>query len=138
MFRGKLFFEEYLPNDDIEKIEIIRNLNPVRVEAYIKTEAIANNDAYRNLRNVSFWKSNKGPHFAFGVVSAEKFQEKFDKLKEENQLSCSTFVSERNNVFGNYLTTFLLPLGIIIVLWIVISIDFTCLVKFLKLNILQF
>jgi cell division protease FtsH len=114
------FFEKYLPNDDLEKIEIIRNLNPVRIEAYIKTEAIANNDDYKEFRNVSFWKNNNGPHFSFGVVSAEKFQEKFDKLKEENELSCTPFVNERNNVFGNYLTTFLLPLGIIIVLWIVI------------------
>ena len=110
------FFEKILPSGDIDQVDIIRNQN--LVEVYIKRDALDKNE-YREFISDGILSSKNGPHFSFKITSPDRFQDKFDKIKTENDLDCYKKISDRTNMFGEVFS-WLLPIGLLIVFWIFI------------------
>lgn len=103
-----------IANNDIKKIEVIRNLNKVNV--YLKAESI---EKYSELSSGTITKpSTAGPHFYFTIGSLETFEKNMDKAQEklpvENRINL--VFTEHKDWFGE-IFSWILPLIIIVLIW---------------------
>ena len=102
-------------NNDITKIEVVRNLNKVYI--YLKPESI---EKYSELSKGTISKpSTNGPHFYFSIGSLETFESNMDKAQvdtpDANKINV-TF-TEQKDWFGEVFS-WILPFALIILVWV--------------------
>ncbi len=114
----KEFEYNLLDSNGVDKVVV---MDKSVVEVYL-------NDTGKEL---SFYKDNKpktetsvlggprkGPQFYFKILNAEKFQEKLDEWSDE--YPDFTYNIEETNTMGRDLLGWILPIGLMVVIWVVI------------------
>ncbi|MBT8266051.1 MAG: ATP-dependent zinc metalloprotease FtsH [Bacteroidia bacterium] len=109
-------FFEYLEDGDIEKIQIVNNLE---AKVYLTNDA-EQKEVHKNAKSPQLLPmSGQTPNYQFEIGDATLFQEKLEKTIKEEELEVDySFVTEQN-VWGDFLLT-LLPFALIIAVWIFI------------------
>lgn len=103
-----------IQNNDIKKIEVIRNLNKVNI--YLKPESI---EKYSELTSGTITKpSVTGPHFYFTIGSIELFEKNLDNAQENvaEQNKNNPVYTEQKDWFGEVFS-WMLPLILLVVIW---------------------
>lgn len=110
-------FEEFLKNGDVEKVDVI---NKKIAQVYL-TDAAKEKDIHSKEGNTpSFLAPGPNePDYQFEFGDLQLFQNDFQKIKAENDLSTSLNFETDNNVWGDILMG-ILPFVIIIAIWIFI------------------
>ena len=113
------FFNEMVEAGDVDKISIIRN--KLEVEVYISQEALNNNSKYNDVKKPLIGSEvNPGPHYSFKIGSDEYFREKLREAESDLEPSERiTVIYTEAEDCGN-LIGWLLPIGIMILIWIFI------------------
>jgi len=110
-------FEEFLKNGDVEKVDVI---NKKIAQVYL-TDAAKEKEVHSKKGNTpSFLAPGPNdPDYQFEFGDLQLFQNDFQKIKAENNLSTSLNFETDNNVWGDILMG-ILPFVIIIAIWIFI------------------
>ncbi len=116
-----VFFDKMLLAGDIEKIDIIKNKDLVKV--YIKKESIKK-PYYKDLlpKNNSWTAaSEKGPHFQFLVTKAEKFDDELTDfyIKNPDVARVQSYAKNEGDLLAPILN-FILPILVIVLIWILL------------------
>ncbi|MCB0507907.1 MAG: ATP-dependent zinc metalloprotease FtsH [Chitinophagales bacterium] len=74
------FFSKLLPTGDVEKITIV---NKDQVEVYLNLDSLKTKKQYADIKLTKLKSLNKGPHYAFEVISIENFQQKLDAAQKD-------------------------------------------------------
>jgi cell division protease FtsH len=134
----KEFVEEMYSEGDVEKISIV---NKETAEIYITEQALENDTSYKEVKENLWGKDlNEGPHYFFNIGAVENFEEKLEQAKQ-NIISLDTIgkteleqkriiktleekldipiAYENKTNWGGEVLTWLFPILIIVVIWIV-------------------
>lgn len=113
----KVFMEDMLLQKEVEKVNII---NEKGVEIYIKGEFLIN-EKHKDVRKRRFGGSNPGPHYAFQVTDAQKFEEEVRAAEAAAEFSTEEQVEIFAKTRENFLRDafrFLLPIVLLIVIFL--------------------
>jgi AFG3 family protein len=105
--------KEMLASDDIEKIVVV---NKDKAEVFIKEEILQNNDKYEDVRPSGL--SSNGPQYYLNISSAESFEEKLAIAQEGDDEPLYPEFENRTSWMDSL--SWLLPIAILVVVWIVI------------------
>lgn len=116
-----VFFEKMLLAGDVDKVDIIKNKDLVKV--YIKKESITK-PYYKDLlpKNNSWTAaSEKGPHFQFLVTKAEKFDDELTDfyVKNPDVVRVNSFAETEGDLLQPIIS-FILPILVIVLIWILL------------------
>ncbi len=110
------FLYKVLPSHDVEKIEII---NQERVEVFLKKDAL-DKESYKEIKDSNFG-TGEGPHLFFTVSSIDNFDSALrDAQKNFSDDQRVGARSVKRTDWQSSLLTWLLPLSILIIVWIII------------------
>ncbi len=113
------FYQNYLPSDDIAKLIVV---NKERVEVFIKPDALkAKTDQYKEVANNKFGGDNQGPHYYFTIGSIDDFATTLRQAQEDKSADklVSTRYEKRTDWSAGFIS-YLLPILIIVIIWIII------------------
>ncbi len=110
--------KELLPNNYVEKIIIVNN---EKAEVYIKKDKLKD-PKFKKLKEKQGAYFNEGPHYVIIVGSLEAFENKINdintkQLKNENKIE---LINDRRYDWNSLITTWILPFGLLIFLWMFI------------------
>jgi AFG3 family protein len=105
--------KEMLASGDIEKIVVV---NKDKAEVFIKEEILQNNDKYEDVRPSGL--SSNGPQYYLNISSAESFEEKLAIAQEGDDEPLYPEFENRTSWMDSL--SWLLPIAILVVVWIVI------------------
>ncbi len=110
-------FEDFLRNGDVEKVDVI---NKKIAKVYL-TEEAKKKEIHSTKENTPSFLSPgpNDPSYQFEFGDLQLFQEDFQKIKAENNLSANLNFDTESNVWGDILMG-ILPFVIIIGIWIFI------------------
>jgi cell division protease FtsH len=114
------FNQNMLQTEEVDRLVVV---NKEFVEVYIKKDKLSE-EKYKDVATTSFNTSNPGPHYRFKVLSVDDFAKKLDEA--EAQLAQKNPDYQRVQVFPENRTdwfnalSWLLPIIIIVVIWLVI------------------
>ena len=108
------FKEQSLNANDVEKVVI---LNDKRAEVYLK-EDVLTNEKYDFVPETRFNMPNEGPHYFFTVSSGDRFSEQLAQWEEERDTRIE--VSYEDSGSWVDILSWILPFGLIILLWLFI------------------
>ena len=109
-------FFEYAANGDIEKIDIINQ----REALVFLTKDASLKDEHRDASNNSMLSlSSNGPNYRFEIGDLQNFENKLDKLNQDNNLNIEVNFETKKNIWGDIFIS-MLPFIIIIAIWIFI------------------
>ena len=109
-------FFEYAANGDIEKIDIINQ----REALVFLTKDASLKDEHRDTSNNSMLSiSSNGPNYRFEIGDLQNFENKLDKLNQDNNLNIEVNFETKKNIWGDIFIS-MLPFIIIIAIWIFI------------------
>ncbi len=113
------FEQDMLKAHDVEKVVVV---NKETVEIYIKKDRLENEKYKKDgIGETGFGTKDNGPHYFFTIGSVDFFAENMQKaqksFKEEDVVDVQ-YITRRD--WGLELFQWLLPFGIIILIWIVI------------------
>ena len=109
-------FFEYAANGDIEKIDIINQ----REALVFLTKDASLKDEHRDTSNKSMLSlSSNGPNYRFEIGDLQNFENKLDKLNQDNNLNIEVNFETKKNIWGDIFIS-MLPFIIIIAIWIFI------------------
>ncbi len=109
-------FENYMQNGDVEKIDIVNRKN---VKVFLTQEA-KRKEVHSKKKGKSIFPANSSDAtYQFQIGDLGNFEEKFDLIVKENNLSAFKTNSDDNNMLGEILIS-LLPFIVIIGIWIFI------------------
>jgi len=109
-------FETFLRDGDVEKVEII---NRKIAKVYLTKEARGKEIHAKNTGNSFFPSSSSDATYQFEFGDLQNFENSFNQIKEENNLSSKMVWETDSNMWGELLLT-LLPFIVIIGIWIFI------------------
>ena len=109
-------FETFLRDGDVEKVEII---NRKIAKVYLTKEARGKEIHSKNTGNSIFPSSSSDATYQFEFGDLQNFENSFNQIKEENNLSSIMVWETDSNMWGELLLT-LLPFIVIIGIWIFI------------------
>ncbi|HYH55848.1 MAG TPA: ATP-dependent zinc metalloprotease FtsH [Anseongella sp.] len=115
------FMNEMLVSGDVEKVQAYKDGDVYKVDVFIKQESLSNSK-YKDAPASSLG-TNTGPHYAFNVPSFESLEsemEEAQKGRSEAEKIAPSLLSQQNNYFIDFVLTWLLPLGIVILIWILL------------------
>ena len=109
-------FFEYAASGDIEKIDIINQ----REALVFLTKDASLKDEHRDTSNNSMLSiSSNGPNYRFEIGDLQNFENKLDKLNQDNNLNIEVNFETKKNIWGDIFIS-MLPFIIIIAIWIFI------------------
>ena len=109
-------FFEYAANGDIEKIDIINQ----REALVFLTKDASLKDEHRDTSNNSMLSlSSNGPNYRFEIGDLQNFENKLEKLNQDNNLNIEVNFETKKNIWGDIFIS-MLPFIIIIAIWIFI------------------
>ena len=108
------FKEQSLDANDVEKVVI---LNDKRAEVYLK-EDVLTNEKYDFVPERRFNMPNEGPHYFFTVSSGDRFSEQLAQWEDERDTRIE--VSYEDSGSWVDILSWILPFGLIILLWLFI------------------
>lgn len=115
------FMAEMLQSGDVDKVQAYKEGDVTKVEVFIKKERLADAE-YKDAPSSSFG-NNTGPHYFFNVPSFEsldaEMQEAQKELPAADQVA-PRLLTQQNNYFTDLLLTWLLPVGIVILIWVLL------------------
>ncbi len=110
-------FEQYLKEGDVEKIDIV---NDKIVKVYLTQEAKNKQEHTKKEDSPAFLAPGPNdPNYQFEIGDLQNFENSFDTLKRENNLSTERNNRTENNLLGDIIIG-ILPFAIIIGIWIFI------------------
>ncbi|MGS2727364.1 ATP-dependent zinc metalloprotease FtsH [Psychroserpens sp. BH13MA-6] len=109
-------FKEYLRNNDVAKIEIIRNTHVAKV--FLTKEAL-DKEVHKKAKPNNIMPFSPQPNYTFEFGDLQNFENDIDKIINENNSAVEVKYDTDDNLFGNLLIT-LLPFILIIGVWIFI------------------
>ena len=109
-------FFEYATNGDIEKIEII---NQREANVYLTKDASLKDEHRDTSSNSILSFSSNSPNYKFEIGDLQNFENKLDKLNQENGLGIEVNFLTQKNIWGDIFLS-MLPFIIIIAIWIFI------------------
>ncbi|SDG54936.1 ATP-dependent zinc metalloprotease FtsH [Psychroflexus sediminis] len=109
-------FEQFLRSGDVEKINIIKNSRVA--EVYLTAEA-EKEPQHKGTNEDQVFASSGGPDYTFEFGDLQNFENKIEKIKEEQNLDTSIYYDTRSNYFSEILIG-LLPIILIVGIWIFI------------------
>lgn len=113
------FENEYLKQDEVEKLVLVKSNEINTVHVYIKPEALES-EKHNKVRERAFGGGvNPGPHYVIKLISIEGFEEKLKKAQEENGINVPVDVESKKDFWGDILS-WIFPLVIMIAIWIFI------------------
>lgn len=115
------FFENMLLPGDVDKVEIIKNKDLVKI--YIKKDSIKKPYYQKLLQKNNAWTATneKGPHFQFLVPKAEEFDKELSNfyVKNPNVAPVNSFTETEGDLLAPILN-FILPILVIVLIWILL------------------
>lgn len=115
------FLNEMLTTGDISEVKAYKDGEVYKVDVFIKQESLGK-EAYKDAPTSSFGAST-GPHYAFNVPSFEGLESEMEEVQKDlpaGEKISPTLLSQQNNYFIDFILTWLLPLGIVILIWILL------------------
>ncbi|MBR9916044.1 MAG: ATP-dependent zinc metalloprotease FtsH [Algicola sp.] len=109
-------FKEYLRNNDVAKIEIIRNTHVAKV--FLTKEAL-DKEVHKKAKPNNIMPFSPQPNYTFEFGDLQNFENDIDKIINENNSAVEVKYDTDDNLFGNLLIS-LLPFILIIGVWIFI------------------
>ncbi len=109
-------FEDYMRNGDVEKIDVV---NRKIVKVYLTQEAKRKEVHSKKKGNSIFPTNESDANYQFEFGDLQNFENNFNKIKEENNLTTGKENSTDSNMLGEILIS-LLPFIVIIGIWIFI------------------
>lgn len=109
-------FQRYLIDGDIEKIEIV---NRKIAKVYLTPDAAKKEVHQRKKGSTIFPPGPNDPMYQFEFGDLQNFEDRFNQIKEENDLNAYMTFSTESNAWGELLLS-LLPFIVIIAIWIFI------------------
>ncbi|NEV93276.1 ATP-dependent zinc metalloprotease FtsH [Psychroflexus sp. YR1-1] len=109
-------FEQFLRSGDVEKINIIKNS---RVAEVFLTSEAKSKPQHKGSTDDQVFASSGGPDYTFEFGDLQNFENKIEKIKEEQNLDTSVYYDTRSNYFSEILIG-LLPIILIVGIWIFI------------------
>lgn len=109
-------FEQFLQNGDVEKVNIIKNSRVA--EVFLSTEAKSKPE-HKGANNDQVFASSENPDYSFEFGDLQNFENKIEKIKEEQNLNTRVYYDTRSNYFSEILIG-LLPIILIVGIWIFI------------------
>ena len=110
-------FEEFLRNGDVARVVVV---NKREAKIYLTPEALEK-EAHKDVRGdnslISSGASSEIPQYKFELGDLSNFENKFDQIVAENNLTTTREYKTEQNVIGDLLIT-LLPFVLIIGIWI--------------------
>ncbi len=110
----KRFISEMLTSNDVEKVVIVNNGQEYIAEVYLKKEVL-DEEKYSDANKP---KTGKKANYAIKLSDPKYFQESIDKIEEGKDDSQKISVLHDNRQSFSQLVYWLLPIGLIIVLWV--------------------
>lgn len=111
------FFNTYVANGHVERIDIVRNTGEVKVYIY---QQYLDQSLYNDLKsNNLFRKENRGPHLKFKLSTMEGFVEKCEASMDKYDTQFDIKVVDEQNWLVDFLPG-ILPFVIIILIWVFI------------------
>lgn len=114
------FLTEMLASGDVAKVMAYVEGEVVRVEVFLEPDRLQDSK-YKDAPASSFG-DNSGPHYVFNVPSFESLEAEMDEVQKDlptGERVAPTLLNQQTNYFSDLLM-WLLPLGIIIVVWILL------------------
>jgi len=115
------FFENMLLTGDVDKVEIIKNKDLVKI--YIKKDSIRKSYYQKLLPKNNAWTATneKGPHFQFLVPKAEEFDKELSSfyVKNPDVTPVNSFTETEGDLLAPILN-FILPILVIVLIWILL------------------
>ncbi len=109
-------FEDFLREGDVERIDVLNNRN---VKVYLTPDAKTKEKHIQKKGNSIFPANAGDAKYQFEIGNLENFENRFEKIKEENNLSTEIIPVTDSNPMGEILLS-LLPFVVIIGIWIFI------------------
>ncbi|ATA75554.1 MULTISPECIES: ATP-dependent zinc metalloprotease FtsH [Capnocytophaga] len=112
-------FEDFLRNGDVLKITIV---NRKEANVYLTDEALKKEEhkdvrPRGNMLSQTTSAKNESPQYRFELGDLSNFENRFDQIVQENNLTTTRENKTQQNVFSDFLVT-LLPFILIVGLWI--------------------
>lgn len=112
-------FEDFLRNGDVLKITIV---NRKEANVYLTDEALKKEEhkdvrPSGNMLSQTTSAKNESPQYRFELGDLSNFENRFDQIVQENNLTTTRENKTQQNVFSDFLVT-LLPFILIVGLWI--------------------
>ncbi len=107
-------FFKFLKDGDISKVLIIENTSKAKV---FLTKEAQEKDIHKKTKSKSLFPNANAPHYEFTYGSQENFENKFDDIVRDNNLSVEREFDNDTNFIGDIFLT-LLPFIVIIGIWI--------------------
>lgn len=115
------FLTEMLQSGDVSKVQAYTEGEIVKVDVFIEPERLSDSK-YKDAPTSSFGNSS-GPHYVFNVPSFESLEAEMEEAQKEMPASdriAPTLLNQQNNYFTDLILTWLLPLGIVILIWVLL------------------
>lgn len=114
----KKFSNEMLANHDVDHIVVV---NKETAEIFLKADKLKD-PRYKEVANKSIGGGTSGPHYFFNIGSVETFNTNLEKVQEgiAQQDRVTVSYEVRKNWGGDFILNWLVPLGLIVLLWVFI------------------
>jgi len=114
----KKFSNEMLANHDVDHIVVV---NKETAEIFLKADKLKD-PRYKDVANKSIGGGTSGPHYFFNIGSVETFNTNLEKVQEgiAQQDRVTVSYEVRKNWGGDFILNWLVPLGLIVLLWVFI------------------
>ncbi len=114
----KKFSNEMLANHDVDHIVVV---NKETAEIYLKADKLKD-PKYKDVASKTVGTGTTGPHYFFNIGSVETFNTNLEKVQEAiaQQDRVTVSYEVRKNWGGEFILNWLVPLGLIVLLWVFI------------------
>lgn len=114
----KKFSNEMLANHDVDHIVVV---NKETAEIYLKADKLKD-PKYKDVASKTVGSGTTGPHYFFNIGSVETFNTNLEKAQEAiaQQDRVTVSYEVRKNWGGEFILNWLVPLGLIVLLWVFI------------------
>ncbi len=114
----KKFSNEMLANHDVDHIVVV---NKETAEIYLKADKLKD-PKYKDVASKTVGSGTSGPHYFFNIGSVETFNTNLEKAQEAiaQQDRVTVSYEVRKNWGGEFILNWLVPLGLIVLLWVFI------------------
>lgn len=108
-------FEKYLKEGDIKKVEVV---NHKTANVYL-TDAARDKSEHKDAEDDGFIPGSDSADYSFELGDLQNFEDKFEKIKGDNDLDTVKSYKTSNNIWSDILPL-LIPFGLILLIWIFI------------------
>jgi ATP-dependent metalloprotease FtsH len=114
----KKFSNEMLANHDVDHIVVV---NKEIAEIFLKADKLKD-PKYKDVASKTVGSGTTGPHYFFNIGSVETFNTNLEKAQESiaQQDRVTVSYEVRKNWGGEFILNWLVPLGLIVLLWVFI------------------